>query len=65
MVMEGGSVKQYDSPANLMHVPSGAFRAMVVEAGFSDDFALQQFSDQEWTPCLGVRTCRLCSDHAL
>lgn len=32
-------MKEYDSPANLMQIPNGTFRAMVVEAGLSDDSA--------------------------
>ncbi|KAL3154179.1 hypothetical protein ABBQ32_013696 [Trebouxia sp. C0010 RCD-2024] len=39
LVMEDGRVKEYDSPANLMQIPNGTFRAMVVEAGLSDDSA--------------------------
>ncbi|KAL0031798.1 hypothetical protein WJX79_007928 [Trebouxia sp. C0005] len=37
LVMEDGRVKEYDSPANLMQIPNGTFRAMVVEAGLADD----------------------------
>lgn len=36
LVMEDGRVKEYDSPANLMQIPNGTFKAMVVEAGLSD-----------------------------
>lgn len=39
LVMEDGRVKEYDSPSNLMQIPNGTFRAMVVEAGLSDDSA--------------------------
>ena len=37
LVMEDGRVKEYDSPANLMQISNGTFRAMVVEAGLADD----------------------------
>lgn len=39
--MEDGRVKEYDSPANLMQIPNGTFRAMVDEAGLSDNSSSQ------------------------
>lgn len=41
LVMDDGRVKEYDSPANLMQIPNGAFRAMVEEAGLSDNSPAQ------------------------
>ena len=41
LVMEDGRVKEYDSPANLMQIPNGTFRAMVVEAGLASDAPTQ------------------------
>jgi ABC-type multidrug transport system fused ATPase/permease subunit len=37
LVMEDGKVKEFDSPANLMNIPNGVFRAMVTEAGLAPE----------------------------